>query len=94
MKKNLAQVLRKCDETDILELQQAMKVSAWLRQIEIDNGLFPASMAQKLDVNLRYYHQMKNGSYPFTLRTLAKIEAVDDQLKQQRIKEIKNQIKT
>lgn len=85
----LVTALRKCDEVDLVELQHAMKLAAWLKDIEIENSISSLEMAKKLTVSVDLYKNMRNGSYPFDLRTIAKIEAVADELKAKRVRKLK-----
>ncbi len=84
MKTELIEVLRKCDDVDISELSHVMRLVDWLKEIERQNGLTALQAAKNLGVSIDLYKNMRNGTYPFDLRTIARIEVVDHELKRKR----------
>lgn len=92
MKKKTKEALSYLDEVGFLELDHAIGLAKYARNIVKDFNLTEEQLKEKLSINDRQIKAVLWGYYPWDVRMMAKLEAVRNTLRIERDQEIKDKI--
>lgn len=86
MNKNLIAALKDMSEVDWHELDLAMQVSKLARDMASKYELDDSVVADRLNISVKEYELFKKAAYNFSMKDLAKLQALSMQLAQEAAK--------
>jgi len=86
MKDKLIEILFEIDEVDFMELHHSLALARRIRIMLRENNKDGDWFCEKLQISKREFKGMINGCYPFDLRIISKLDAVELSLEMEKTK--------
>lgn len=92
MKSELRNVLAKMDEVDFLELISALNIAKYARGILEDYDLDIEELCKKLELDFESVRSILWGYYPYDIRIMSKLEAIQHDLEKSKTEKLKKRL--